>query len=155
MSREIDLSKPLNDEDRKYLADRGRHAEIKFADSKQGQDLSEEEWLELQRKAEVEAMGRRVPIQMDPTVTREQNEDQFEDDGTDDTDGESRELGPDEYDPDDVQFVNSCEYPELQAHLKNRELSAQGDKSTLQKRLLDALKAETQAAAANEGNSGN
>lgn len=36
MSREIDLTKPLSDADRKYLEDRARHADIALADANSG-----------------------------------------------------------------------------------------------------------------------
>lgn len=130
MSRDIDLSKPLSDEDRAYLKQRSRHAELAFADS-QGKELSDEERQELEQKAIAETKGKRVPLQMDPDVVRQRE-------GDDEDEVEADEGD----DPDDVAFVNSLSGDELREHLESRGLPQKGNKTEMKRRLLDALKNE-------------
>lgn len=139
MSREIDLSKPLSDEDRDYLEQRGRSAEIAYADAvHSGEDQpSDEELMELEQKAIEEQRGKRVPLQMDPDAVR------FEDDDEDTGEQAPAEEGDD---PDDVAYVNRATVADLKEQLAARDLPTDGLKPVLQRRMLDALKAESQQA---------
>jgi hypothetical protein len=140
MSREIDLSKPLSDADRNYLEQRSRFAELQYADSvHSGEKLTDEQLMELEQKAIEEAKGKRVPLQMDPDAVRTENDDDDEDAG---------EQAPAEEgdDPDDVAYVSRATVNDLKEQLANRELPTSGNKPELQRRMLDALKAESQQA---------
>lgn len=138
MSKQIDLTKPLSDDDRAYLEQRSRFAEIEYSDSLQSgeTEMSDEERMELEQRAIAEAKGKRVPLQMDPDAVRE------EDDADEDS-GEEAEVQEGD-DPDDVAYVNTLKVADLQEQLQGRGLSTSGLKPELQRRLLDALKSESQ-----------
>lgn len=139
MSREIDLSKPLSDEDRNYLEQRSRVAEIEYADAvHNGEELTDEDIQRLEAKAVEEAKGKRIPLQMDPDAVRDVQGDE-EDTGEE----ASAEEGDD---PDDVQYVNRATVADLKEQLAARDLPTDGNKPVLQRRMLDALKAESQQA---------
>lgn len=144
MSREIDLSKPLSDEDRSYLEQRSRHAEIAYADAvHSGDQLSEEERTQLEQDAIAEQKGKRVPLQMDPEAVRSEA-----DEDEDDT-GEQAQVEEGD-DPDDVAYVNRATIADLKEQLSARGLPVGGNKPDLQRRMLDALKQESEEARNNQ-----
>lgn len=139
MSRQVDITKPLTPEDRIYLEARNRQDELAYVDAMEsGEDLSPERQAELEQRALEEQMGKRVPLQVDPSFQRDEQAD----------DDEEAEEFSDEDDPDDVAYVNQCSVADLKEQLKARELPTDGNKPELQRRLLDALKKES-----NEANS--
>ena len=139
MSRTIDLSTPLTDDDRAYLEQRGRHAEIQYADAVHGdaQELTPEEEAELEQKVIAEQKGKRVPLQMDPDFVPDEYQDEEEDTGEE----ASAQSGDD---PDDVAYVNKATVEDLKEQLADRNLPTDGRKPVLQRRMLDALKQESQ-----------
>lgn len=133
MSRQIDITKPLSDEDREYLKSRNRLDELAFVEAQEsGEELTPERMAELEQKALEEQMGQRTPLQMDPSFQREDQ----------DEDSDAPEEFTDGDDADDIAYVQQCSYDELKAQLGARGLPKGGTKEELQRRLLDALKQE-------------
>jgi len=137
MSREVDLTQPLSDEDRNYLEARGRHGEVAYADSRSQAELSDDERYEIEQRMIAEQKGKRIPLQMDPDAVRDNvyEEDEEEPEPIEQQEGD---------DPDDVAYVEKATVADLREQLSARSLSTSGNKPELQRRMLDALKRETQ-----------
>lgn len=114
MSRQIDYDKPLSDDDRQYLKDRGQGHVIKWMDEQFGNGKSDGE---------------------DSDEQVQQNQ------GDESTDTSSSGYGGEHsgYDPDDVAYVETLTVEELKGDLGKAGLSTSGLKADLQKRLLDHL----------------
>jgi hypothetical protein len=137
MSRQIDITKPLSDEDRYYLEVRGRHDEIAFADTQGASaEMTPEEQGEAEQQAIIEAKGKRTPALVDNSVVPEQIEQR------EDLETAQLEVSSQQFDPDDVAYVGSLKVDELQEALRGRGKLSSGNKPELQNRLLEALKAE-------------
>ncbi|QNN98584.1 hypothetical protein SEA_AESIR_18 [Microbacterium phage Aesir] len=118
MSRKIDFSKPLSEEDEAYVADRPwlrTDAELS------GFDLSEETDFSVDGEDEDES----------GTPEGFENEDEESEDENDE-DEESEE--DDEEQEEDLPY-SEWEFADLQAELKKRDLSAKGSKEQLAARL--------------------
>ncbi|WNT45013.1 hypothetical protein SEA_PHUNAPHOKE_19 [Microbacterium phage PhunaPhoke] len=118
MSRKIDFSKPLSEEDEAYVADRPwlrTDAELS------GFDLSEETDFSVDGEEEDEGQ---TPDGF------EESEDESEDDENESEDEEEN----DEEQEEDLPY-SEWDFADLQAELKERDLSAKGSKEQLVARL--------------------
>jgi hypothetical protein len=70
MSRKIDLTKPLSDEDRQYLEDRARHHDIATADANAGYEDDGSGPLTSPVGVSGVSVGGSSPLQQDPTAAR-------------------------------------------------------------------------------------
>lgn len=142
MSRRIDPRKPLTDDDRQYLADREQHDMIAYADDPQEfekqRDMTPEERAALQAQMDAEAKGKRTPALVDNSLVEQQIEQrqQTEED-------QLEAMTADEYDPDDIAYVQQLNVDELKEQLRGREQPVTGNKPELQRRLLDCLRRES------------
>ncbi|QLF84501.1 hypothetical protein SEA_RIE18_19 [Microbacterium phage Rie18] len=117
MSRTIDFSKPLSEEDEAYVADRPwlrTDAELS------GFDLSEETDFSVDGEEEDEG-------------TPDGFEDE-DDESEDENEDEGEEENEDEEQEEDLPY-SEWEFSDLQAELKKRDLSAKGSKEQLAARL--------------------
>jgi hypothetical protein len=142
VSRQINTRKRLSAADEQYLRDRGRNDLIEFANNRKEfekqRNLTQEELADLQMQADTEARGKRTPMLMDNSLIEQQQEQR------DDADAAQLEANSEEYDPDDVTFVESCTAEDLKRILKERGEPSSGTKPQLQRRLLDSLKKEAE-----------
>ena len=70
MSRKVDITKPLSDEDRQYLLDRGQHAKIAQADAAAGGDDSALAASTTPGGVSGVTVGGSSPLAQDPSVGR-------------------------------------------------------------------------------------
>lgn len=70
MSRKIDLTKPLSDEDRQYLEDRARHHDIATADANAGYEDDGSGPLTSPVGVSGVSVGGSSPLSTDPTAAR-------------------------------------------------------------------------------------
>lgn len=165
MSKNIDLEKPLSDEDREYLKLRSRHADIEendriFGNGKFAEDHEEEyRGTNTVAKPQVEPgspadnppsfVGVR-PYNVDPAVwggvtnlTEQEATAQESGDG-DDLDGVDSDLGDDNSDDDDDSDVaiEDLTVDQLKEELKSRNLKVSGNHAELVERLSEALAEE-------------
>lgn len=125
MSREIDLSKPLSDEDAQYLADRGRYADLERA-GRNASDLPDGDGTGPQLESAV--TGDRAASERDRLIARLRELD---------PDAASDFEGDPETDDEEVAPYSEWTVPELDAELKRRELPGGGNKAEKVKRLED------------------
>lgn len=125
MSRRIDLKKPLSDEDREYLHRRGRTWDIEMNDAqfKDAVKVTDGNGGEVNVAPEVRDPDAHVL----PEGETQGNADP-------DTGGEDEDDRVSEAD------VKALKADELREELSERDLSTDGNKEELQKRLLDHLR---------------
>jgi hypothetical protein len=139
MSRQIDHSKPLSDEDREYLKVRGRENEIIQNDINHGnlREMTDEERAEAEQQAVIEARGQRTPSLMDNSLIEEQHEQRTQTEL--DQLATHSQLANGDYDEDDVAFVQQMSDDEMREWLRAKDLDESGTRAQMGYRILDVL----------------
>lgn len=130
MSRQIDLTKPLSDEDREYLESRARHREVEINDAEFGDTVASGNVPD----DSLEASTERSP-DAQPASVGDQNPEGIPSPVAEvlaDAEAEDSEEDIDNYDSEP-----SWSYAELQAEAKDRKLPAGGSRAEIIARLRE------------------
>lgn len=129
MSRRIDLTKPLSEEDREFLELRGVFGQYKLAENKANLSMQDHYASGGEEEAEDEGEGA---------------EQDFENSGNDE-DAEIEAMSDEERAKTLTaaeKWIDEANVPQLQERLKEWELETSGKKSELQGRLREAVEAK-------------